>query len=70
VRLAVVFVALVLIASCSAATLREPEPELPRIRCIPVGALPDDSGWWVYVCTFKGDTVPPLPTLDGPIAGV
>ena len=64
-RLAVVLVALALIASCSATTIRQPEV-VPRIRCMAMGHVPD-SEWWLYVCTFTGDTVPPLP---GPIAGV
>ena len=67
-KLAAVLLALVLVAACSAATLRQ--PEVPRIRCIPMGAVPDGSAWWVYVCTFTGDSLPPLPLPGGPIAGV
>lgn len=63
-RVLVVLVALGFIAACSAATLqRTPEP--PRIRCLAMGHVPD-SAWWVYVCTFTGDTLAPPELPDGP----
>lgn len=49
------------IAACSAATLRQPEP--PRIMCLNMGEVPG-SGWWVYVCTFEGDTLDVLPLQE------
>jgi hypothetical protein len=64
--IAVVLSALVLVAACAAATLREPEP--PRVRCVPLGQVPNTEAW-VYVCTFTGEdadsvAVPPSVSPD------
>ena len=36
---------------------RQATPDPPRIRCLALSHVPD-SAWWVYICTFTGDSVP------------
>lgn len=55
--------AILLLALCcmGCATARQSAtPEIPRIRCINVAALPMAEGWWLYACEFRGDSVPPV----------
>ena len=61
-----VVLVVVLVASCAASAINR-KPEVPRVRCLPVGAVPNSNAW-VYVCTFDGDTVPESVPLPG--AGV
>lgn len=49
---------LVCVGACAPVNQVEPTPE-PRIMCMNMGAVPGNQ-WWVYVCTFTGDTLPPI----------
>lgn len=49
------------LAGCTTQVARQ--PEVPRIRCLNIGHIPD-SAYWLYACEFRGDSVPPV--LDDP----
>ena len=54
-----VLVALWVGAYCSGCALppADPPPEPPTIVCMNFGQVPGGSAWWIYVCTFEGDTI-------------
>lgn len=43
------------LAGCAAPMVRQ--PEVPRIRCVAIGPMPDRV-YWLYACTFQGE--PPV----------
>jgi hypothetical protein len=43
------------LAGC-ATPMAHTAPEPPRLRCINYGQVPD-SQWFIYACTFTGDTM-------------
>ena len=38
------------------ATAQQATPEVPRLQCLNMGAVPG-SGFFVYLCSFTGDSV-------------
>ena len=47
--------AALLLTACATTPARAPDP--PRIRCLALGHVPE-SAYFVYLCTFTGDSVP------------